>query len=114
MHTTGPWEARKGDVLNPDRTWGVVRLLSREACITEVIAEVTCGPTDECDARLMAAAPDLLYALQQAAGRLEMVASDMRGGLLGHNIGLQEYADGLGRCAKRAYDIINNAEGRTA
>lgn len=79
-HTKGPLEARKGDVLNADRTWGVVKLLSREACIeidgddsgygsrTEVVAEIFYAPNgqDEADARLFASAPDLLAAAKAA------------------------------------------------
>lgn len=68
--TPTPWEARAGDVLNPDRTWGVVRPLTREQCIeidgnasefgkrTEVIAEVCLAVTDENDAKLMAVGPE--------------------------------------------------------
>lgn len=71
-HTTGPWHAIKGDTFHDNRPWGVSRYLSREACEeidgdeaewpsrTEVLAEVTNGPTAEADAHLMAAAPDLL------------------------------------------------------
>ena len=73
-HTKGPWEAREKDTLNPTRPWGVVKLLSKEACVeidgdaelygerTEVIAEICEGPTEKADANLMAAAPDLLEA----------------------------------------------------
>ncbi len=78
-HTPGPWEARKGDVFNPDRTWGVVRVLSLQECQqvdgdeavagsrTEVVAEVCAADngTDEADARLCAAAPELLAALKK-------------------------------------------------
>lgn len=82
MHTPGPWLAREGDVCNPERPWGVVKLLSPEECEavdgdqslygerTVVIAEVM--PADkpeveEADARLMAAAPALLHALREVA-----------------------------------------------
>jgi hypothetical protein len=73
--TPGPWNAIKGDTLNPDRQWGVSRYLSREACEeidgadaewpsrTEVLAEVTDGPTSEADAQLIAAAPAMYAAL---------------------------------------------------
>jgi len=77
-HTPGPLEARKGDVLNPYRTWGVVRVLSLQECQevdgdeavagsrTEIVAEVCAADngTDEADARLFAAAPELLDALK--------------------------------------------------
>lgn len=82
-HTPGPLEARKGDVLNPDRTYGVVKLLSRETCRmidgdesaygqrTEIVAEVCAADngTDKADAILFAAAPDLLEACEKAQHR---------------------------------------------
>ena len=68
------YHAVKGDVFNPDRSWGVVRYLTREECEeidgdaesfghrTEVIAELM--PADNGDdercAVLFAAAPTLL------------------------------------------------------
>ncbi len=65
-HTKDTWLARKGDTLNPKRTWGVVRVLSPEehGCDpeegerTEVIAEVYDTATDagESDAKRIAAA----------------------------------------------------------
>jgi hypothetical protein len=80
-HTPGPWFARKGDTFNPERTWGVVVPLDRDTCAavdgdltgfdagangrTVVLAEVFDAEADqgEADARLIAAAPDLLAAL---------------------------------------------------
>ena len=84
-HTPGPWFARKGDTFNPDRTWGVVVPLDRETCAavdgdltgfdanangrTVVLAEVFDTESDqgEADARLIAAAPDMLAALESIA-----------------------------------------------
>ena len=72
----GNWEARQGDTFHANRPFGVVVPLTREECIeidgddsgfghrTIVIAEVTDGPTAEADAKLMAAAKDLLEALE--------------------------------------------------
>ena len=76
--TPGPWYAREGDVLNGDRTWGVVRLLNEEECEavdgdlslfgtrSEVIAEVCDAPggVDRADAHLMSAAPEMLEVLR--------------------------------------------------
>lgn len=85
QHTPGPWIAVKGDVLNPDRTYGVVKYLTLEQCEeidgdeaaypsrTEVIAEVCCGPTDEADAFLLAAAPELLEGVKDALSILSGV-----------------------------------------
>lgn len=80
-HTPGPWVAIEGDTFHADRPWGVSRYLSREdheaidgeGCEyptrTETIAEV-CGGADPeavaADARLMAAAPELLEACKRA------------------------------------------------
>lgn len=64
------------------------------------------------DAALCASAPDLLTALRDTVGRLEMIASDMRGGLLGHGIGLADYEAGVRRCHQRAAAVLANAEGR--
>lgn len=89
-HTPGPWMAVKGDVLNPDRTWGIVKYLSREShhqidgddaqypSRTEVIAEVCYADNgaDEADAVLMAAAPDLLAELRFIAEYLAFHAQE--------------------------------------
>jgi len=68
-HTIEPWEAREGDVFNPQRTWGIVKLLTKEACEeidgddsgfgsrTEVIAEICSAQdgVDEADAERIVA-----------------------------------------------------------
>jgi hypothetical protein len=61
---------------------------------------------------LVKAAPEMLAALADTVTRLEMIASDMRGGLLGHNIGLADYEAGVRRCYERAAAAIAKAEGR--
>lgn len=109
-HTPGHWEARKGDVFNADRTWGVVVPLRREACIaidgddscyghrTEVIAEVMSGPTDEADARLIACAPDLLAACKEMAEILHSMSECGAGA-----------AQGI---AAPYFNVIRKAEGK--
>jgi hypothetical protein len=66
----------------------------------------------DCSAHVIAAAPELLAALADTVARLEMIASDMRGGLFGHNIGLADYEAGVRRCYERAAAAIAKAEGR--
>lgn len=67
-HTPGPWELC--DPMNPDRAFGIS---AHDPCedsedekgdATQVVAEVCTGPTAEADARLIAAAPDLLAACE--------------------------------------------------
>jgi|LakMenEpi03Aug12_release.lakeMendotaPanAssembly.Ray.scaffolds.fasta_scaffold298614_5 hypothetical protein len=113
-HTPGPWEARKGDVFNPDRTWGVVRVLALQECQqvdgdeavagsrTEIVAEVCAADngTDEADARLFAAAPDLLAACQLALDYF----NETRNG--------REWRDNGGEEPGVLRDAINKAEGR--
>lgn len=113
-HTPGPWVAIKGDVFNQDRTWGVSKYLSREQCEeidgedatwpsrTEVIAEVcfASNGTDEADAKLMAAAPNLLKVAKLMRDRLTELAN---------------LADACWRDWEDAYvvdDVIAEAEGR--
>ena len=118
-HTPGPLEARKGDVFNPYRTWGVVRVLSLQECQqvdgdeavagsrTEIVAEVCAADngTDEADARLFAAAPELLAALKGmmslSLGVWDEMACHARGG-----------PDEVNQVADDAHAAINKAEGR--
>lgn len=84
--TPGDWTAREGDVFNPDRPWGVVRLFSMEEnreidgddaeenSRSEVIAEVMSGPTEEADAVAMASVPALLRALSECVAWIDSVA----------------------------------------
>lgn len=84
-HTPGPWVAIEGDTFNNSRPWGVSKYLSLAECQeidgddaqentrTTVLAEVTDGPTSEADAKLMAAAPELLAACE--AGRDAIAAA---------------------------------------
>lgn len=122
-HTPGPWHARKGDVLNPARSWGVVRLLSKDECEavdgdlscfgdrSEVIAEVyaTHDSQDAADARLLAAAPDLLEALKALWGYVEDLQKS-NPGYLG-KLCLQDYAQ-LNTALMLAPKAIKKAEGR--
>lgn len=78
-HSPTPWEFSADDKLNSQRAFGIVRSLpegeSQEPGHTEVVAEVCDGPTAEADARLIAAAPDLL-----AACKALMLAEGMQSG----------------------------------
>lgn len=75
-------------------------------------------PMDDMDAinneisKLTEQRDELLAALKETVCKLEMIASAMRGGLLGHGIGLAVYEGGVRRCHKRAAEIIAKAEGR--
>lgn len=85
-HTKLPWLARKGDTLNPERTWGIVRVLSPDehGCDpadgerTEVIAEVydTPGDDGQADAEFVVRAcnihDDLVLALKECLAKLEI------------------------------------------
>lgn len=70
IHTPGPWFFDENDKVNPLRAYGINRKLSAQVAAemgvelaTETIAEVCDGsPCALADARLIAAAPDLLAA----------------------------------------------------
>lgn len=64
-HKAGPWWLDPGDVMNPDRAFGIIAHDNAEGPdgnATQCVAEVCDGPTALADARLIAAAPDLLAA----------------------------------------------------
>lgn len=66
-HTPGPWNLC--DPMNPDRAFGIEAHDDAEGPdgdATQCVAEVCVGDTAESDARLIAAAPDLLGALKHA------------------------------------------------
>lgn len=65
-HTPGPWQYVKGGAFNRER-WGAI--VHEDEDGGEHIAEICAadGVTDEADAALIAAAPDLLAALESAA-----------------------------------------------
>ena len=121
-HTPGRWLARKGDVLNPDRPWGVVVLLSKEECISidgndsafgersSVIAEICDASTEgtpEADAKLMAAAPDMLAALKEAERVIRWAAQEAKGKVR------REIVGGWLHHAQLINTTITKAEGRT-
>ncbi len=56
-HTPGPWHIEGQDIVDDNRLWLITRTISTD---DEAIAAV-----DEANARLIAAAPDLLAALKQ-------------------------------------------------
>ncbi len=71
-HTPGPWEAEGGASDAPDPRWQI---------FTEsLILAVTCGGNDQANARLIAAAPELLDACKTAKhwilGVLQDVAAE--------------------------------------
>jgi hypothetical protein len=101
-HTPGPWRH------NP-QTGRVILNGSAVYTIRDRTADLDALPRfNPADVQLMAAAPELLAALRDLAGRLEMVAADIRGGLLkGAFPG--DYAAGLQRCAARAAAAIESA-----
>jgi hypothetical protein len=105
-HTPGPWKHDANDVLNPERAFGIVRELGpkfdREAGTQgaiEVIAEI-CGDDGsgvaEADARLIAAAPDLLAALEAVVEMYTKTPGDECGRLFQR----QEWFDARAAIAK--------------
>ena len=101
-HTPGPWEIAYEDDEGVPYDNGV-RIDSPEGPVAFNVID--------CSADLIAAAPDLLKALKDVVGRMEMVAADMRGGLFGHDFGSATYAAGLRRCHERAAAVIEKAKG---
>ena len=65
QHTPGPWEARiwNGEEW-PEKRWSVGRVDDLGTCVC--ISPRYADPTDLTDARLIAAAPELLDALREA------------------------------------------------
>lgn len=60
-------------------------------------------------------AAELLEALTDAAGRLDLVASDLRAGLLDHVGGdgaTSDYEAGLRRCLTRAAELVTRLDGK--
>ena len=81
QHTPGPWSASSDDKLNPERAYGItVPWNDGDERGTVVIAEITHADSAErakADARLIAAAPDLLAACRAALACPEMNWQEM-------------------------------------
>jgi hypothetical protein len=103
-HTPGPWLYREPE---DDELHEIY---------SEGSGDLICYPVwthnQRANIPLIAAAPELLVALADTVSRLEMIASDMRGGLLGHNIGLADYEAGVCRCYQRAAAVLAKAGGK--
>lgn len=70
-HTPGPWEIRR-----PSYGQGFTREIwgADGKCVTGMTTRMTTGPVTEANARLIAAAPDMLEALE---GMVEMATHHM-------------------------------------
>ena len=79
-HTPGPWTCDEHDKLNPDRAFGIVaEWKDGDEIGTQVVAEVCIAEPGvaEADARLIAAAPDLLAALTALVNAPGINADDL-------------------------------------
>ncbi len=118
-HTIGPWTIRYGDVSDADEGFGIASTIE-----SGIVAECWPCATDlkkrqtmRADARLIAAAPDLLTALKEtlnAAGACFRVIYGSSDPMIVDTLEIE-----LGRCGiddgwgKRARDLIDKAEGRS-
>lgn len=71
-HATGPWEAVDSEISTVAKPYAVI------ANVNDGLV-VGCGGDPEANARLIAAAPDLLEAAEQAASTTEAVGHWLRG-----------------------------------
>lgn len=73
-HTPGPWFVSENAVKPALRPYAIY---SRHDCICDVLSEIEEGPTDRdtANARLIAAAPELLEALEELADLMDLVRS---------------------------------------
>ena len=92
-HLPGPWEAVGAEV------WSRRPAIDRRICVSEshdLLADGTAGPTDCANARLIAAAPDLLEAVSEpVCPPMGEIADIVR------NAGYPEWADQLDEHARR-------------
>jgi len=113
-HTKAPWLARKGDTMNPARTWGIVRILSPEehGCDpadgerTEVIAEVFDTATDggEADAKRIAAAVNACEGV--SIEKLEQLGQGSVAQALSWNHAMSEGLKGTVAQARRSLNLL--------
>lgn len=69
-HTPGPWSYRQADRISHGRAIRGAMVLRVKKGGTTVVADLT-GPDSDANARLMAAAPELLDALREAYAAME-------------------------------------------
>ena len=108
-HTPGPWTCDDRDKLNPDRAFGIVaEWKDGDEIGTQVVAEVCIAEPGvaEADARLIAAAPDLLACLKKLLANAEAI----------HSFGIPESVPPLtavcfSDAQTEARDLIAKAEG---